>query len=155
LPGLTLPLTEAELPALTRERLDLTIKPQSCLRLGPVLSQTARTRGKERNKYTIDDNDGQSQQLRPLLQDDQIGQHPDPVDVQPLPVGTPLVDLRMPVLQDPHLSCLHPKCVKPFSAAWPLRSGVPRPGRTCLAMPCTYKKKKSVGRQGRGTGDYG
>lgn len=54
---------------------------------------------------------GCRQQLCAFLQDDQVGQHTHPVDLQPMPLWTALVDLRMSVLQNSHVSCLCPQCL--------------------------------------------
>lgn len=53
--------------------------------------------------------DGRRGPLRPLVQNDQVGQHFDPMDLQPLPFWTPLEYLRVPVLQATHLPALHSK----------------------------------------------
>jgi len=54
-------------------------------------------------------NHGPRKRLRPHLQDDQVRQHPHPVALQPLSLRPPLVDFRVPLLQDPHLPVLYPE----------------------------------------------
>lgn len=49
---------------------------------------------------------GSRELLRPFFQDDQVRQHTHPMDLQHVPLWSALVDLRVPVLQGSHLSCL-------------------------------------------------
>ncbi|KAI2624143.1 hypothetical protein GGR54DRAFT_595071 [Hypoxylon sp. NC1633] len=53
--------------------------------------------------------DGCGRQLRTLFQDDQVGQHSHPMDLQPMSLRSTLVDFRVSILQDPHVPCLRPQ----------------------------------------------
>ncbi len=62
--------------------------------------------------------------LRPFVRHDQIGQHPDPMDLSRLPLRPLLVHLGMPVLPPAHVSELHGGGLKSGRRSVGARSGV-------------------------------